>query len=54
MAGDPEMAHLNRTLKEISHSLKAQNRVLETLNANLVTLIDRLTQPEEANDASSV
>lgn len=52
MAGDPEMAHLNRTLKEISHSLKTLTRVVEALNINLVALAN-LQQPEEAKDGSS-
>lgn len=53
MAGDPEMAHLNRTLKEISHSFKSLTRVVETLNSNLVELAKRLPPPEEKNGPSN-
>lgn len=53
MAGDPEMAHLNRTLKEISHSLKSMTRILDTLNSNLVGLSKLFPQQPEENDGSS-
>lgn len=51
MAGDAEMQQINRTLKEISHSLKTQNRILEVINFNLTELVERLPkQPEETDD----
>lgn len=41
-----ETYHLNQTLKDISQSLKEQNRVLVALNSNLLSLVKALTPPE--------
>lgn len=47
MASDPEMATLNRTLKEISNSFQKLGRVMEAVNTNLLELTKSLLPPED-------
>lgn len=43
---------LNRTMKEIAKELHYQNKILATLNDNVVEIVKRLP-PKEETDAST-
>lgn len=50
MASDPgvtELTQLNRTMKDISFSIRQMTRVLEAVNINLVELAKRFPPKEE-------
>ncbi len=44
MAGDPDIAALNRTMKDVANSLKDMTRVLETMNSNLVGIYKNFSE----------
>lgn len=43
LAGDPDIAALNRTMKDAVHSMKQMTRVLEAANANIVGIYKHFT-----------
>ncbi len=47
MAGDPDIAALNRTMKDVASSLKEMTRVLTALNANVVGIYKNLSEGKE-------
>ncbi len=44
MAGDPDIAALNRTMKDVANSLKDMTRVLTALNANVVGIYKNFSE----------
>ncbi len=44
MAGDPDIAALNRTMKAVAYNMKEMTRVLETMNSNLVGIYKNFSE----------